>query len=92
MQTSTFYLQTEQASQNWNRHFDKVIKVFGFIRKKKVTKIFVAFLILYMDDKLLIGNDVHFLKTVNDSLKKSFLTNTWASQNTYWALKYREID
>ena len=52
----------KQASRSWNRRFDKVIKDFGFIQchgeaciYKKVSGSSVAFLILYVDDILLIG-------------------------------------
>ena len=57
-----------QASQSWNIHFDEVIKAYGFIQTygeayicKKVSRNSVAFLILYVDDILLIGNDIEFL-------------------------------
>ena len=57
-----------QASRSWNIRFDKVIKEFGFIQTydeaciyKKVSGSSVAFLILYVDDILLIGNDIEFL-------------------------------
>ena len=53
-----------QASQSWNICFDEGIKAYGFIQTfgdaciyKKVSGISVAFLILYVDDMLLIGND-----------------------------------
>ena len=61
----------KQASRSWNQHFDKVIKSFGFIQTygeaciyKKVSGSSVAFLILYVDDILLIGNDVDLLNSV----------------------------
>ena len=54
-----------QASRSWNIRFDSVIKAYGFIQTfgeaciyKKVSGSFVAFLILYVDDILLIGNDI----------------------------------
>ena len=54
-----------QTSRSWNIRFDKVIKAYGFIQTygeayiyKKVTGSSVAFLILYVDDILLIGNDI----------------------------------
>ena len=57
-----------QASRSWNKSFDSVLKAFGFIQTfgeaciyKKVSGSFVAFLILYVDDILLIGNDIEFL-------------------------------
>ena len=54
-----------QASRSWNIHFDELIKAYGFIQTfgevciyKKVRGSYVAFLILYADDILLIGNDI----------------------------------
>ena len=56
-----------------------MVKGFGFIKNseeacvyKKVSGSAIAFLILYVDDILLIGNDKIFLHTVKDSLKNSF--------------------
>ena len=53
-----------QASQSWNKRFDSVIKAYGFIQTfgeaciyQKVSGSPIAFLILYVDDILLIGND-----------------------------------
>ncbi|KAK1647853.1 hypothetical protein QYE76_065658, partial [Lolium multiflorum] len=64
---------------NWNRRFDKVIKDFGFIQchgeaciYKKVSGSSVAFLILYVDDILLIGNDIELLRSVKGYLNNSF--------------------
>ena len=52
-----------QASRRWNIRFDETIKEFGFIKNidepcvyKKVTGSAVTFLVLYVDDILLIGN------------------------------------
>ena len=54
-----------QASRSWNIRFDSVIKAYGFIQTyseaciyKKVSGSSVAFLILYVDDIFLIGNDI----------------------------------
>src|SRR3954466_1237425 len=69
----------KQASRSWNQRFDKVIKSFGFIQTygeaciyKKVSGSSVAFLILYVDDILLIGNDVDLLNSVKEYLNNSF--------------------
>ena len=69
----------KQASQSWNLRFDEVVRGFGFIKNteescvyKKVSGSAIVFLILYVDDILLIGNDVTFLNEVKDSLKSSF--------------------
>src|SRR6266496_5852898 len=68
-----------QASQSWNIHFDEVIKAYSFIQTfgeaciyKKVIGSYVAFLILYVDDILLIGNDIEFLDSIKGYLNKFF--------------------
>ena len=68
-----------QASRSWNKHFYSVIKAYGFIQTfgeaciyKKVSGSFVAFLILYVDDILLIGNDIEFLDSIKGYLNKNF--------------------
>ena len=60
-------------------HFDSVIKAYCFIQTfgeaciyKKVSGSSVAFLILYVDDILLIGNDIEFLDSIKGYLNKSF--------------------
>ena len=66
-----------QASRGWNKCFDSVIKEYGFIHTfgeaciyKKVSGSSVAFLILYVDDILLIGNGVEFLDSIKGYLNK----------------------
>ena len=68
-----------QASQSWNIRFDKLIKAYGFIQTfeeaciyKKVSGSSIAFLILYVDDILLIGNDMEILDSMKGYLNKSF--------------------
>ena len=68
-----------QASRSWNKCFDSVIKAYGFIQTfgeaciyKKVSGSSVAFLILYVDDILLIGNDIEFLVSIKAYLNKCF--------------------
>ena len=58
----------KQASRSWNIRFDEVVKGFGFIKNeeeacvyKKESGSYVAFLILYVDDILLIGNNIPML-------------------------------
>ena len=72
-----------QASRSWNIRFDEVIKAFGFIQTygeaciyKKVSGSSVAFLILYVDGILLIGNDIEFLDSIKECLKKVFQRKT----------------
>ena len=64
-----------QASRSLNIRFDEVIKAYGFIQTygeayiyKKVSGSSVAFLILYVDDILLIGNDIEFLDSIKGYL------------------------
>ena len=68
-----------QASRSWNIRFDDVIKAYGFIQTygeaciyKKVSGSSVAFLILYVDDILLIGKDIEFLNSIKGYLNKNF--------------------
>ena len=68
-----------QASRSWNICFDEVIKAYGFIQTfgeacicKKVSGSSVAFLILYVDDILLIGNGIEFLDDIKRYLNKIF--------------------
>ena len=68
-----------QASRSWHICFDSVIKAYGFIQTfgeaciyKKVSGRSVAFLILYVDDILLIENDTEFLNSIKGYLNKNF--------------------
>ena len=68
-----------QASQSRNISFDELIKAYGFIQTfgeaciyKKVSGSSIAFLILYVDDILLIGNDIEFVDSIKGYLNKSF--------------------
>ena len=68
-----------QASRSWNKCFDSVIKEYGFIQTfgeaciyKKVSGSSVAFLILYVDDILLMGNDIELLDSIKGYLNKNF--------------------
>ncbi|KAJ9541861.1 hypothetical protein OSB04_028367 [Centaurea solstitialis] len=69
----------KQASQSWNLHFDERIKEFGFTKSEfepcvytKFSGSIVTFLVLYVDDILLIGNDVPTLQSVKSWLSKCF--------------------
>src|SRR3954471_32060 len=69
----------KQASRSWNIRFKEVVKSFGFIENENKPCVFnkfsgssIVFLILYVDDILLSGNDIPMLEVVKDSLKNSF--------------------
>ena len=69
----------KQASQSWNLHFDEGVKSFGFSQNKEEACVYkkangsaLVFLILYVDDILLIGNDIPLMEDVKASLRKSF--------------------
>ena len=61
----------KRASRSWNIRFDQAIKSFGFeqnldepcVYKRHQNKV-VMFLVLYVDDILLIGNDVGVMSSV----------------------------
>ena len=69
----------KQASWSWNLRFDEVIKGFGFVQNfeesciyKKLHGISVAFLVLDVDDILLMGNDLNLLNSVKEYSNSNF--------------------
>ncbi|KAL5762307.1 hypothetical protein ACOSP7_018571 [Xanthoceras sorbifolium] len=69
----------KQASRSWNIRFDQAMKSFGFTQNLdepcayKMTKgDKLVFLVLYVDDILLIENDVGVLISVKEWLSKQF--------------------
>jgi len=69
----------KQASRSWNHRFDQVIKEYGFTRSVEEPCLYIkssgskiVFLILYVDDILLIGNDIPLLSSVKGWLKNHF--------------------
>ena len=69
----------KQASRSWNVRFDVTIKEFGFIKNvdepcvyKKTSGSAIVFLVLYVDDILLIGNDIPMLQSVKIWLSNKF--------------------
>ena len=69
----------KQASRSWNQRFDQAVKTFGFEQNvdepcvyKRIGEGKVVFLILYVDDILLIGNDVGTLSSVKLWLTQQF--------------------
>ena len=69
----------KQASRSWNLCFDETIKVFGFVNNeddpyvyKKCSGSNVVFLILYVDDILILEKDILLLQDVKAWLSHSF--------------------
>nr|GEU42306.1 hypothetical protein [Tanacetum cinerariifolium] len=77
LQRSIYGLQ--QVSRNWNKRFDEEIKKFGFHQNldepcvyQKASGSNVIFLILYVDDIILMGNHIPSLQEVKTYLGKCF--------------------
>ncbi|GKC65837.1 retrotransposon protein, putative, ty1-copia subclass, partial [Tanacetum coccineum] len=69
----------KQASRSWNKRFDEEIKRYGFTQNpnepcvyKKASGSIIVFLILYVDDILLMGNNIPMLQDVKSWLGKCF--------------------
>ncbi|KAL0433470.1 UNVERIFIED_CONTAM: Retrovirus-related Pol polyprotein from transposon TNT 1-94 [Sesamum latifolium] len=69
----------KQASRSWNTYFDEVIRGYDFIKNdydpciyKKFSGSSVAYHVLYVDDILLIGNDVKMLGDIKVWLSTQF--------------------
>ncbi|KAL0367383.1 UNVERIFIED_CONTAM: Retrovirus-related Pol polyprotein from transposon TNT 1-94 [Sesamum radiatum] len=77
LQRSIYSLK--QAFRSWNTRFDEVIRGYDFIKNnydpfvyKKISGSSVAYLVLYVDDILLIGNDVKMLGDIKAWLSTQF--------------------
>nr|GEZ06703.1 retrotransposon protein, putative, Ty1-copia subclass [Tanacetum cinerariifolium] len=69
----------KQASRQWNKRFDDEIKKIGFTQTRDEPCVYikaggsnVTFLILYVDDILLMGNSIPMLQSVKTYLGKCF--------------------
>ncbi|GKE38870.1 retrotransposon protein, putative, ty1-copia subclass [Tanacetum coccineum] len=69
----------KQASRSWNKRFDKEIKKYGFTQNpdescvyKRASGSIIVFLILYVDDILLMGNNIPMLQDLKSWLGKCF--------------------
>ncbi|GKE31876.1 retrotransposon protein, putative, ty1-copia subclass, partial [Tanacetum coccineum] len=67
------------AARSWNKRFDEEIKRFGFAQNlnepcvyQKASGSNVTFLILYIDDIIIMGNHIPSLQSVEDYLGKCF--------------------
>nr|GEV72662.1 retrotransposon protein, putative, Ty1-copia subclass [Tanacetum cinerariifolium] len=77
LQRSIYRLK--QASKGWNKRFDEEIKKFGFAQNldepcvyQKASGSNVTFLILYVDDIIIMGNHISMLQSVKTYLGKCF--------------------
>ncbi|GJR00654.1 retrotransposon protein, putative, ty1-copia subclass [Tanacetum coccineum] len=71
--------ELKQASRQWNKRFNDEIKKFGFTQNHDEPCIYlkasgsnVTFLILYVDDILIIGNNIPMLQDVKSYLGRCF--------------------
>ncbi|GJU83576.1 retrotransposon protein, putative, ty1-copia subclass [Tanacetum coccineum] len=69
----------KQASRQWNKRFDDEIKKFGFSQNADEPCVYlkasgsnVTFLILYVDDILIMGNHIPMLQDIKSYLGRSF--------------------
>ena len=69
----------KQASRSWNLRFDELVQSFGFIQSMDESCVYwkrdgkkVVFLVLYVDDILLIGNSVKMLSDIKGWLSRQF--------------------
>ncbi|KAL0463129.1 UNVERIFIED_CONTAM: hypothetical protein Slati_0200500 [Sesamum latifolium] len=69
----------KQASRSWNTRFDEVIRYYDFIKNdydpciyKKISGSSVAYLVLYVNDILLIGDDIKMLGDIKVWLSTQF--------------------
>nr|GFA99768.1 hypothetical protein [Tanacetum cinerariifolium] len=73
------YLSEKQTSRQWNKRFDDEIKKFGFTQKRDEPCVYlkasgsnVTFLILYVDDILIMENNIPMLQDVKSYLGRCF--------------------
>ena len=69
----------KQASRSWNIRFDEAIRSYDFVKNedepcvyRKVSGSAISFLVLYVDDILIIGNDIGMLSTIKAWLSRHF--------------------
>ena len=72
-----FIYGLKQVCRSWNIHFNKIIECFNLVsyedklcEYKKVSGSVIIFLVLYVDDILLIGNDIPTMQSTNIWLSK----------------------
>ncbi|KAL0445243.1 UNVERIFIED_CONTAM: hypothetical protein Slati_2247000 [Sesamum latifolium] len=96
-----FPLMVFQSSidQHHHKHFDDVIRDYNFIKNEhdpcvymKISGSSVAYLVLYAEDILLIGNDVKMLGNIKSWLSMQFFMKDTVRLPTSLASRSTEID
>ena len=79
--------------------FDEVISSYDLVKNEeepcvymKVSGSAITFLVLYVDDILIIGNDVGMLSTIKTWLSRQFSMRTWGKHPISWGLESIEMD
>ena len=79
--------------------FDETIRSYEFIKNEdkscvytKISGSAITFVVLYVNDILLIGNDVGMLSSGKAWMPKNFFMKDWERQLTYWEYVSIEID
>ncbi|KAL0420476.1 UNVERIFIED_CONTAM: hypothetical protein Slati_3070500 [Sesamum latifolium] len=87
----------KQASQSWNTHFDEVIRGYNIIKNEhdpcvyKISGSSIAYLVLYVDDILLIENDVKMLGDIKVWLCTQFFIKDMGEASYILGIKiYRD--
>ncbi|KAL0458364.1 UNVERIFIED_CONTAM: Retrovirus-related Pol polyprotein from transposon TNT 1-94 [Sesamum latifolium] len=88
----------KKAFRSWNTRFDKVIRGYDFIKNdydpciyKKISGSSVAYLVLYVDDILLIENDVKMLGDIKAWLSTQFSMKDMGETSFFLGIKiYRD--
>ena len=70
----------KQASRSWNIRFDEAVKSFDFVRSmedpcvySKRSEYGIVFMVIYVDDILIMGDNIPMLQSVKDWLSKTFM-------------------
>ncbi|GJZ81787.1 retrotransposon protein, putative, ty1-copia subclass [Tanacetum coccineum] len=93
-----FIYGLKQASRQWNKHFDDDIKKFSFTQNQNEPCVYmkasgsnVTFLILYVDDILIMGNHILMLQGVKSYLEKCFdMKDLWEAAYIIGIKIYRD--
>ncbi|KAL0444830.1 UNVERIFIED_CONTAM: hypothetical protein Slati_2205700 [Sesamum latifolium] len=89
----------KQAFRSWNTRFDEVIQGYDFIKNdydsciyKKISGSSIAYLVLYVDDILLIGNDVKMLGDIKAWFSTLFSMKDMGEASYILGIKIYRID